>query len=93
MILKTNIKAGNRTGVADNGGRTTWNHNETSIQRTRSLKVKSGVKAGPIEVREIPIRNHNETQAQSRGFIVKTGIKAGPSALCPNCKIKRSEFP
>ena len=49
MTLKTNIKAGNRSGcVTCTGGRDSGkiNHNQTQV-RTRGFKVKSGVKAGP----------------------------------------------
>ena len=95
MTLKMNIKAGNRTGVADNGGRTTWNHNETQV-RTRGLKVKTSVKAGNRSTcatcsgdRDTTFSNHNETQADSRsaqrtrGFKIKSGVKAGPELRFP----------
>lgn len=78
MTIKTNIKAGSRF----------LNHNETeTTERTRSLKIKSGVKAGPSRGGGGGwLGNHNETQAdvrsavaRSRGFSVKTGVKAGPT--------------
>lgn len=78
MTIKTNIKAG--TGTVGNGGRLTLNHNETeAVGRTRSLKIKTGVKAGPRSGGGGEwLSNHNETQAKSRGFSVKSGVKAGP---------------
>ena len=45
-----------------------------SINRnTRSLRVKSGIKAGGVS-----LGNHNERQLRSPGLRVKTGVKAGP---------------
>ena len=41
MKIKTNVKAGATGGAG--AGRTNYNHNQTVA---RSLKVKSGVKAG-----------------------------------------------
>ena len=76
MTLKTNIKA----------GALRWNHNETSMERTRGLKIKTSVKAGSDSCPQCrgdlinnTLHNHNETQVQrTRGFHVKSGVKAGP---------------
>lgn len=70
MTIKTSIKAGPRHEF----GHGIANHNETqTAERTRSLKVKSGVKAGGYRW------NHNETEAseRTRSLTVKSGIKAG----------------
>ena len=108
LTVKTGVKAGDPPpGTGRTGGDWIVNHNETqakadlrSAVRTRGLSVKTGVKAGPEQCPQcrgdlINNTNHNETEAaeRTRGLSVKTSIKAGPSAACPNCKIKRSEFP
>jgi hypothetical protein len=71
MKIRTNIKAG---GIA--GGIDGCNHNENiaSDKKTKSLTVKSGVKAGDQQ------NQHNEKLAgdnKRKSFTVKTGIKAG----------------
>ena len=60
--------------------------NQTS--RTRSLSVKTSVKAGPYTCPQCrgDYANHNETQvARTRSLTVKTRIKAGPGGLASNC--------
>ena len=52
MNVKTNIKAGPNVTLK----RGIVNHNQTQVQRTRGLKVQTGVKAGPIEIRELVIK-------------------------------------
>ena len=61
MKIKTNVKAGGWSN----------NHNQTVV---RSLKVKSGVKAGVVGP-EYRKPNHNQTVAS--GLKVKSGVKAG----------------
>ena len=85
MTIKTNIKAGRRSGIG-NGSVLTFNHNQTqAAQRTRSLKIKTSIKAGhdPLPRHPPPkwTFNHNETQVRTRGFRVRSGIKAGPVVL------------
>ena len=78
MKIKTNVKAGARTGDIIIGSTATLppNHNQTMA---RGLKVKTNVKAG-VGDPGCPEwgcgMNHNQTMA--RGLKVKTGIKAGP---------------
>ena len=61
---------------------------KTQTERTRGLKIKTGVKAGDYDgccgrTGGNWIVNHNETQVaeRTRGFTVKTSIKAGPRGL------------
>jgi hypothetical protein len=68
MKIKTNVKAGfepNKTGDGLSN-----NHNQATA---RSLKVKSGVKAGAVNP------NHNQTTARS--LKVKTNVKAGVTPI------------
>ena len=69
MKVHTNVKAG---GYGNN-------HNE---KQSKSLTVKTGVKAGIYDYYSRP--NHNEKQAKS--LAVKTGVKAGGSGYNHNEK-------
>ena len=70
MNIRTNVKAGTQG----------TQHNQTVV---RSLKVKSGVKAGsptlPLPP-PAPQPNHNQTVA--RGMKVRTKVKAGIIVVC-----------
>ena len=66
MKIKTRVKAGK---AVDAGPK---NHNQTV---SRSLKVKSSVKAGEMTMQ------HNQRMA--KGLKVKTSVKAGPQPSDP----------
>jgi hypothetical protein len=73
MKIKTNVKAGRRPDEP------LWNnHNQTAA---RSLKVRSGVKAGALT------SNHNQTVA--RGLKVKSSVKAGALSANHNQSVAR----
>jgi hypothetical protein len=65
MKIRSNVKAGSKTGNARN-------HNQTI---TRGVRVKSNVKAG------IGPDGNNHNQTITRGVRVKTNMKAGIIAI------------
>jgi len=69
MKVKTNVKAG---GLSSN-------HNQKAA---RSLKVKSGAKAGSPTLPLPPPCKTNHNQTAARSLKVKTNIKAGIISVC-----------
>jgi hypothetical protein len=69
MKVKTNVKAG---GLS-------VNHNQKAA---RSLKVKSGAKAGSPTLPLPPPCKTNHNQTAARSLKVKTNVKAGIIVVC-----------
>ena len=69
MKVKTNVKAGGLSA----------NHNQKAA---RSLKVKSGAKAGSPTLPLPPPCKTNHNQTAARSLKVKTNIKAGIIVVC-----------
>jgi len=75
MRIKTNVKAGSLN----------LNHNQTLASERKTIRIKSGVKAGGVI-------NHNQTLVRAGKTIrVKSGVKAGGS-LNHNQTLDRKAF-